>query len=296
MLLAFVENLRPRQWTKNLILFAGLIFSQNTGDMDLLLRAAIGCLIFCLVSGSVYVMNDIADAELDRRHPVKRDRPIASGRLPARPAAIGAVSLIVGCLIGSWLLGLGFLATAAGYLLLNVLYTFVLKRVIILDVLGIAAGFVLRAVGSVEVLREAADHVPLSPWLILCTFLLAMFLGFSKRRAEFVGSPGNGNLTRPTLHDYTELLLNLLIGGSFALTVTAYFLYTVSPGTIEQFQTGKLVLTVPFVIAGLARYLVLVFKDGGGARPHEILLTDGRIQLSVIGWIITTCLVIGLHR
>ena len=147
-----------------------------------------------------------------------------------------------------------------------------------------------------EVLREATDHIPLSPWLILCTALLAMFLGFAKRRAEFVQVQAGGGTIRPTLHDYTELLLNLLIGGSFALTVTAYILYTVSQGTIQQFQTGNLVLTVPFVITGMSRYLVLVFKDGQGGRPHEILLTDGRIQLSVLGWIITACLVIGLRH
>ena len=296
MLLAFIENLRPRQWTKNLILYAGLIFSQNTAEPELLLRATLGVLIFCLLSGSVYVMNDIADAEMDRRHPVKRGRPIASGRLPVRSAVVGAVLLVLASLAGAVALGPGFGLTALGYLLLNVFYTFVLKKIVILDVLGIALGFVLRAVGSVEVLRSATTHVPLSPWLILCTFLLAMFLGFSKRRAEFVHHQSTSGTIRPSLHDYTELLLNLLIGGAFALTVTAYFLYTVSQGTIEQFQTGKLVLTVPFVITGMGRYLVLVFKQNQGGRPHEILLTDGRIQLSVLGWIVTACLVIGLHR
>jgi len=295
-LIAFVENLRPRQWTKNLILFAGLIFSQNTAEPALLIRAALGCLVFCLLSGAVYVMNDLADAEMDRRHPIKKDRPIASGRLTARFALTGAAVLVIASLAAAFALGRGFGYTAGGYLLLNVVYTFVLKKIVILDVIGIAGGFVLRAVGSVEVLREATEHIPLSHWLILCTALLAMFLGFAKRRAEFVQEQAGTGTIRPTLHDYTELLLNLLIGGSFALTVTAYILYTVSTSTIEQFQTGNLVFTVPFVIIGMSRYLVLVFKDGQGGRPHEILLTDGRIQLSVLGWIIAACLIIGLRH
>ena len=295
-MIAFVENLRPRQWTKNLILFAGLIFSQNTAETGLLFRAAFGFFIFCLLSGAVYVMNDIADAAMDRRHPIKKNRPIASGRLDPRTAAFGAIGLVAMSLVSAFLLGRGFGFTAGGYLLLNVVYTFVLKKIVILDVLGIAGGFVLRAVGSVEVLREATDHIPLSPWLILCTALLAMFLGFAKRRAEFVVEQTGTGTIRPTLHNYSELLLNLLIGGSFALTVTAYILYTVSQGTIAQFQTGNLVFTVPFVVTGMSRYLVLVFKDGQGGHPDEILLTDGRIQLSVLGWIITACLVIGLRQ
>lgn len=296
MLIAFLENLRPRQWTKNLILFAGLIFSQNTAELALLLRAAAGCLLFCLLSGAIYVMNDIADVEMDRRHPSKKKRPIAAGRLAPRNAAVGAVMLTIISLGTAFLLGRGFGLTATGFFLLNVVYTFVLKKIVILDVLAIAGGFVLRAVGSVEVLREATEHIPLSPWLILCTALLAMFLGFAKRRVEFAEEKSGTGVIRPSLHDYSELLLNLLIGGSFALTVTAYILYTVSPGTVQQFQTGNLVLTVPFVITGMSRYLVLIFKDGQGGHPHEILLTDGRIQLSVLGWIVTACLVIGLRH
>ena len=146
MLIAFVENLRPRQWTKNLILFAGLIFSQNTAEPALLIRATLGCLVFCLLSGAVYVMNDLADAEMDRRHPIKKNRPIASGRLDGRFAVTGALILVAASLGAAFLLGTGFGFTAAGYLLLNIVYTFVLKKIVILDVLGIAGGFVLRAV------------------------------------------------------------------------------------------------------------------------------------------------------
>lgn len=295
-LIPVIQSLRPRQWTKNLILFAGLIFSQHTTDAALFWRATAGGLLFCLLSGVVYIFNDIKDVEHDRRHPVKRERPIASGRLAVRTAEIVALALALVALGGALLLGLRFAVIAALFLLLNVAYTHVLKRLVILDVVGIAIGFVLRAVASVEVLRGAAEHIPLSNWLILCTFLLALFLGFAKRRAEYMHVLPAGLETRPSLRFYNELTLNLLIGGTFALTITAYTLYTVSAGTVAQFNTWRLALTVPFVVWGLGRYLVLIFKDGQGGRPHEVLLTDIWIQMAVLGWIVTACLVIGLHK
>ncbi|MBU0743189.1 decaprenyl-phosphate phosphoribosyltransferase [bacterium] len=289
------ESLRPRQWTKNLILFAGLIFSQHATDPTLLWRATVGGILFCLLSGVVYIFNDIKDIEHDRRHPVKRERPLASGRLDVRAAEIAALVLAVVSLGGALLLGLRFALIAAMFLLLNVAYTHGLKRLVILDVVGIAIGFVLRAIASVEVLRDAAYHIPLSNWLILCTFLLALFLGFAKRRAEYMHVLPAGLETRPSLRFYNELTLNLLIGGTFALTVTAYAMYTMSPGTVAQFDTWHLVMTVPFVVWGLGRYLVLIFMDGQGSMPHEVLLTDIWIQLALLGWIVTACLVIGLQ-
>ncbi len=290
------ESLRPRQWTKNLILFAGLIFSQHTTDPALFWRATVGGVLFCLLSGVVYIFNDVKDVAHDRLHPVKRERPIASGRLDVRTAEIMALLLALVSLGGAMLLGLRFALVAALFLLLNVAYTHGLKRLVILDVVGIAGGFVLRAVASVEVLRDVVEHIPLSNWLILCTFLLALFLGFAKRRAEYMHVLPAGLETRPSLRFYNELTLNLLIGGSFALTITVYTLYTISQGTIAQFGTWHLVLTVPFVVWGLGRYLVLIFKDGQGDRPHEVLLTDIWIQLAVLGWIVTAWLVIGLHN
>ncbi|MBC8424769.1 decaprenyl-phosphate phosphoribosyltransferase [bacterium] len=291
-----VETLRPRQWTKNLILFAGLIFSQHTTNPALFWRAAAGAALFCLLSGVVYIFNDIRDVEHDRRHPVKCNRPIASGRLDVRAAEFVAIALALVSLACAVALGLRFAVVAALFLLLNVAYTHILKRLVILDVMGIAAGFVLRAVASVEVLRGAVEHIPLSNWLILCTFLLALFLGFAKRRAEYMHVRPAGRETRPSLRFYNEPTLNLLIGGTFALTITAYTLYTVSAGTIAHFDTWRLVLTVPFVVWGLGRYLVLIFKDGQGDQPHEILLTDLWIQLAVLGWIVTAYLIIGLDH
>ncbi len=289
-----VESLRPRQWTKNLILFAGVIFSQQLGNPDLAWRAVAGCLLFCMLSSSVYIFNDIKDVEHDRRHPHKRHRPIASGRLARRPAETAATVLGIAALGAALLLGLRFAMIASLFLLLNVAYTHGLKRVPILDVVGIALGFVLRAVASVEVLRDAAEHIPLSNWLILCTFLLALFLGFAKRRAEFLYERPDGQDTRPTLRHYNELTLNLLIGGTFASTIGAYVMYTVSVRTVEHFGTQWLLATVPFVVWGLGRYLVLIFKEQQGGRPHEVLLTDGWIQVAILGWIVMVCLVIGM--
>ncbi|MHB8078613.1 MAG: decaprenyl-phosphate phosphoribosyltransferase [Candidatus Krumholzibacteriia bacterium] len=294
--LAFLENLRPRQWTKNLILFAGVIFAQRVGYHDALLRALAGCLIFCLASGAIYVLNDVADAALDREHPYKKNRPIPSGRLPAATAAWLAVALAVFCLGAAALLGTTFALATGAFLLLNLLYTHVLKKVAILDVTGIAVSFVIRAVASVEVLRPVSPGIQLSNWLILCTFFLSLFLGFAKRRSELMKVRPTTGGTRPVLADYTETLLNTLIGITFTLTLMGYSLYTVWPGTVAHFGTSRLVFTLPFVFYGMGRYLYLVYRGGRGGRPHEILLNDPTIQLAVLGWVSVVFLLIDLRR
>jgi 4-hydroxybenzoate polyprenyltransferase len=293
---SLLVSLRPRQWTKNLLLFAGLVFSQSAADLPSIARAASGCLVFCLLSGAVYLFNDCIDAPQDRRHPLKRQRPIAAGRLPVAVAKRWALGLALAALAASWLLGVGFGATASAFAVLNLGYSLGLKRIVILDVVGIAVSFVLRAVASVEVLRPVQGAVPLSPWLILCTFLLALFLGFAKRRAEYVQEASANHATRPSLRHYGRRLLDVLVLSTFAATLTAYVLYTLAAGTVAQFGTTRLLFTAPFVAAGLGRYLVLVFKDDRGGRPHEILLTDPAIQVAVLGWITCVCLIIGLHR
>lgn len=295
MLLAFLENLRPRQWTKNLILFAGVIFAQMLGTPAYLVRALLGCVVFCLASGAVYVYNDVADVELDRLHPHKRLRPIASGRLPERRALLGAGMLMLLCLAGAWLLGRNFTLVTAVFFLHNIVYTRFLKRAVILDVVGIALSFVIRAVASVEVLSAIDPHIRISNWLLLCTFFLSLFLGFGKRRHEVINVQMAAQNTRPALAAYSEPLLNVMIGITFALTLMAYSLYTVWPGTVAHFGTNKLILTLPFVFYGMGRYLFLVYKEGRGGRPHEILLNDGALQLGVGGWILSVILIIGLH-
>lgn len=293
---ALLTSLRPRQWTKNLLLFAGLVFSQSAAEPSSVVRACLGFLVFCLLSGAVYLFNDCVDAPQDRRHPLKRHRPIAAGRLPVATARRWALGLGIVALAVSWLLGRGFGATATAFAALNLAYSLGLKRLVIVDVVGIAVGFVLRAVASVEVLRPVRGTVPLSPWLILCTFLLALFLGFAKRRAEYVQEAASNHAARPSLRRYGRRMLDVLVVGTFVATLGAYVLYTLATGTVAQFGTYKLLFTAPFVAAGLGRYLVLVFKDDRGGRPHEILLTDPAIQVAVLGWITTVCLIIGLHR
>ncbi|MFH1843407.1 MAG: decaprenyl-phosphate phosphoribosyltransferase [bacterium] len=293
--LAFLENLRPRQWTKNLILFAGVIFAQLFGTPAYVIQAGLGVLVFCLASGAVYIYNDAADVELDRLHPYKRLRPIASGRLPIRLAFYLAGLLMVACLFAAYLLGSNFCIVTGVFFLHNIIYTRLLKRAVILDVVGIAFSFVIRAVASVEVLREVVPSIHISNWLLLCTFFLSLFLGFGKRRHEVINVQPSGRKTRPALASYSEPLLNVMIGITFALTLMAYSLYTVWPGTIAHFGTNKLVYTLPFVFYGMGRYLFLVYKEGRGGRPHEILLNDVALQLGVGGWIASVILIIGLH-
>ncbi len=294
--LAFLENLRPRQWSKNLLLFAGLIFAQKYGQPDCLERAIYGFLVFCFASGAVYLLNDVVDAPVDRLHPYKRRRPVASGRLPVRVALAGSTLLMLGCLLAAWLLGKEFLMVTAGFFLLNVLYSRLLRRAVLLDVVGIAFSFVLRAVASVAVLLPVAPRTGLSKWLLLCTFFLSLFLGFSKRRNEVIQvSTAEGNRTRSSLSAYSEALLNALIGITFALTLMAYSLYTIWPTTVAHFGTTNLVFSLPFVFYGMGRYLFLVYKEGRGGRPHEILLNDLALQCAIGGWILTVLLIIGLR-
>jgi 4-hydroxybenzoate polyprenyltransferase len=290
---AFIESLRPRQWSKNLILFAGCIFAQKCGEPAFLSRAVLGCLIFCLASGAVYVYNDVVDLELDRLHPHKRKRPLASGRLTRRTALSLAGSLAVASLVAAWFLGHNFLGVTAAFFALNIVYSRLLKRAVILDVVSIAFSFVLRAVASVEVLSAAMPGIKISNWLLLCTFFLSLFLGFGKRRNELIHLHIESRNTRPALAAYSEPLLNIMIGITFVMTLMAYALYTVWPGTVAHFGTTHLVYTLPFVFYGMGRYLYLLYKEGRGGRPHEILLNDGALQLALVGWIVTVILIIG---
>lgn len=290
---AFLASLRPRQWTKNLLLFAGVIFAQKLGDPACVVRAVLGALIFCFASGVIYVFNDIVDRDLDRCHPHKRLRPIAAGRLPVAWAAKAGGVLLVVVLAAAALLGWAFLLGIVFFFTWNWLYTRVLKQVRVLDVTGIGMSFVIRATCGVLVLLPASAEVNLSPWLLLCTFFLSLFLGFCKRRDELLKMvPGAGE-TRPVLRGYSEPMLNALIGGSFALTAMAYALYTVWPDTVRHFGTRNLVFTLPFVLLGMGRYLYLVFLEDRGGRPHEILLVDKLLQVIVLGWVAVAIRIIG---
>jgi 4-hydroxybenzoate polyprenyltransferase len=284
---AFVASLRPRQWTKNLLVFAGLIFSRSLHDPVLGTRSLLAFVVFCLLSGGVYLINDVVDAERDRVHPQKRHRPVASGRLSPRLAFIGGVTLLVGVSAASFLLspGFGFVATAYAVLLAG--YSAGLKNVVIVDSLIIAGGFVLRALAGVVVL----DIEP-SYWLLQCTVLLALFLTFGKRRHELLALEGGATDHRPILSEYTPQLLDQMIAVVTASTLMAYALYTMSPETHARLGTTRLPLTIPFVLYGIFRYLYLLYRLDLGGNPSEIFLTDRAILLDVALWGLTVVLIL----
>jgi 4-hydroxybenzoate polyprenyltransferase len=281
-----IRELRLRQWTKNLVLFAGLIFSRNAGDPELGLRSLLGFVCFCLVSGGVYLLNDIADRESDQLHPVKRLRPVASGELSPGAAWASALILVAGAGGMAFALGRTFFVVFAIFLALNLLYSLKLKQVFGLDVLSIAIGFVLRAIAGVEVLKVAQPDIELSAWLLVCTLFLALFLGLGKRRAELAQLSGDAERHRKSLAKYSMPLLNQMIATASAATVISYSIYTISPGTVQKFHTEKLVYTIPFVVYGLWRYLYLVFERQGGGNPSEVLLTDVPTLVNVLLWIL----------
>ncbi len=284
-LAGLVATLRPHQWTKNTVLFAGLIFAGGLGDRGLVTLAVSGAVIFCLLSGAVYILNDIVDIEKDRRHPEKKLRPLASGMLPVGLAAVAAVVFAGVAVFWSYSIYPTFGHTSVGFLALNVLYSLVLRRMVILDVVAIAVGFVLRAVASVEVLRGAAPGTELSPWLLVCTFFLALFLGLGKRRAEVLTLGGGAGGHRASLEHYPPDFVNALIGIVTASTIVSYAIYTIWPGTVEKVGSAGLVYTVPFVVYGLFRYLYLVFAGGSGGKPSRVLVTDVPLVVNILLWV-----------
>lgn len=280
-----LTELRPRQWVKNGILFAGLIFSQNVREPHLLLRAIAGFLVFCAVSSAAYLINDFLDLERDRLHPEKRNRPMASGALrPAVGLAAAAVLLAVG-LAAAAKLSASFALVAVAYTLLIFAYSLVLKRVIILDVLAIAVGFVLRAIAGVEVVRAVDPTIQISPWLEVCTLFLALFLATGKRHQELVLLEQEAATHRRTLADYSPRLLDLMMGVMTAATLIAYATYTIAPATVAKFQSPALVYTIPFVAYGVFRYAYLVLERRSGGNPTEVLLTDAPLLINTLLWL-----------
>jgi len=280
-----ITTLRPHQWTKNTVLFAGLIFAGGLGDAHLVGLAVSGAVIFCLLSGAVYVLNDIVDLEQDRRHPEKKQRPLASGTLPIGLAATVAIVFAGVAVLWSYSIHPTFGHTSVGFLTLNILYSLLLRRMVILDVLAIAIGFVLRAVASVEVLRVAAPATELSPWLLVCTFFLALFLGLGKRRAEVIRLGDGAGTHRASLDHYPPDFVNALMGIVTASTIVSYAIYTIWPGTVEKVGSAGLVYTVPFVVYGLFRYLYLVLAGGRGGKPSRVLVTDVPLMVNILLWV-----------
>ena len=284
---SLVRTLRPEQWTKNLIVFAALLFGQRLLDPEAVTRSLAAFAVFCVLSGVVYLVNDLFDQDADRLHPTKRFRPIASGKLSSGVAVAWAGVLGAAALgAAAWLSPL-FGLIAATYLLLFVLYSRWLKHIVILDVMSIAIGFVLRTVAGAAVV-----DVPVSDWLLVCTVLLALFLGLSKRRHELTLLADNATGHRRILDEYNPYLLDQMIGVVTASTLMAYIIYCTSQETIERFGTRNLVLTVPLPIYGILRYLYLVHRRDGGGNPSELLITDRPLLICVALWGLVTTAVI----
>jgi 4-hydroxybenzoate polyprenyltransferase len=284
---ALIKAMRPRQWTKNVVLFAALVFDQQltVGNLPAILRTTAGFLIFCLLSGVVYIINDIADVEADRQHPDKRRRPIASGKLPIPVARTFVVIVLVVIIPLSVLLSPAFAAIAVSYLLLNLAYSFRIKHIPLLDVFAISLGFVLRVAAGV-VLIEVARF---SPWLYVVTTLGSLYLGFGKRRAELALLADGANAHRRVLDGYTLPLLDQLITIVSSTTIVAYSLYTFSAPNLPE--NHIMMLTIPFVIYGIFRYLYLIQVKHSGGAPEDVLLSDRPLQASIILWGISVLVV-----
>jgi 4-hydroxybenzoate polyprenyltransferase len=281
---AGVVALRPRQWLKNLLVFAGLVFAAKLGDAGRWLEAVAAFGAYCAISSSAYLVNDLRDREEDRLHPVKRARPIARGEMSSRAAIVLAVGLAAVAIAIAGVLGLVSVAFLLAFAGLQAAYTLSLKHVVLLDVLVIGALFVIRAAAG-----AAAVDVRISPWLLLCTALLALFLALAKRRGELVLVGARHTPGRPVLEGYSLELVDQLVAIVAASTVIAYSLYTLTAR-----DSKALLATVPFVIFGVFRYLLLVHRDDIGEEPEQVLLSDVPIILAVAGWIATAAAILAL--
>jgi 4-hydroxybenzoate polyprenyltransferase len=284
-----IKTLRPKQWVKNLFVFAPLVFSVKLFDLHSIILATKAFFSFCFISGALYTLNDLCDINEDRLHPVKRLRPLASGRLTKSAAiAIIIISAAIGLAL-AFSLNRNFLLIILGYLLLQVLYSSWLKHVVILDIFVVATGFLLRVIAGAVAIR-----VEISSWILICTILLALFLSMTKRRHEFFLLPGNATAHRPILKEYNPYLLDQMISVVTASTLIAYCLYTVSEETVAKFHTRNLILTTPFVLYGIFRYLYLVHQKNQGSTPEELVLKDKPLLADIILWIISVGLILYL--
>ena len=282
-----LASLRPEQWTKNLFVFAGTLFGGHLLDAGAMARATAAFVIFCALSGVVYLLNDLVDRAADQRHPLKRLRPIASGRLSPRIAAIAAALLGVVVVAAAMALSATFAWVCFAYLALLVSYSFVLKHLVIIDALTIAAGFVLRAAAG-----AIAVSVPISHWLLVCTTLLALFLVLSKRRHELTLLADGAVTHRPILNEYSPYLLDQMIAVVTASTLVGYSVYATSSETAVRLGTTRLGLTIPFVLYGIFRYLYLVHQKRAGGSPADLLLTDRPLLACVGLWALAVALIL----
>ena len=302
MLKALIKTMRPRQWTKNAFVLAALVFDRQLAHIPALIISLAGFLIFCLISSAVYIINDIADVEADRLHPKKRNRPIASGRLSVRVASIAALLIVIICLPAAWFLSKPFAIITTIYFLMMLAYSKWLKHIPLIDVLIIAAGFVLRVAAGVSLIVIER----FSPWLYVVTTLFALYIGFGKRRAELTmlannptiptpkedfntSQSGRNNQTRRVLDGYTIPFLDQLITIVSGTTIIAYSLYTFNAPNVPANHT--MMLTIPFLVYGIFRYLYLIQVKQEGGAPEELLLSDRPLQITVLLWMVSVLIV-----
>jgi len=269
---------RPKQWTKNGFVLAGVVFAGEARSASSVGYALLTFLAFCLLSGAVYAFNDVLDVEEDRKHPLKRLRPVASGEVPMPVAVAFSALLVIAGLALCFFVNVGVGAAGVAYLVLQAVYTPVLKHIAILDVMSISAGFVIRALAGV-----AAVAAPISPWLIVCTGLLTLFLGFSKRRHEIATLGDGAVIHRKNLRDYSVPLLDEMMNIMISATIIAYTLYTFT--VYERQNELFMMASIPFVVYGVFRYMLLVHRDGGG-NPDTLLLADRPLQITLFLWLV----------
>ena len=284
---SLVVSLRPQQWVKNTLIFGGLIFSRSLLHWDIVRLSLLAFAIFCMASSGIYLLNDLCDLAADRNHPLKRLRPLAAGKFDLNTARGAMCLLIAGSVTLASLVRPKFALVLGIYLLLNVAYSFVLKRLVILDVMTIAMGFVLRAVAGAVVIR-----VGVSPWLVLCTLMLALLMGFGKRRHELNLLQEEAQNHRQSLEGYSLQFLDLMMTITAGAALVTYALYTMADETVARFNSHSLVLTVPFVLYGIFRYLFLVHKRMGGGDPARLLVTDAPTLINLGFWVVTVCFIL----
>jgi 4-hydroxybenzoate polyprenyltransferase len=275
--------MRPQHWLKNVFVFAGLLFGRGWQDVSLISRVVIAAVAFCFTASGVYIINDIVDRDYDRRQGRNRDRPLAAGTVSVGVVIVQALALwAVGLGVGAWASG-GVFACLIIYVLLNLAYSFGLKRIVIVDVFIVAAGFMLRLLAG-----TAGVGIPPSRWLLVCGLMLTLFLGFAKRRAEISALSAGEMPSRAVLGSYRVGFLDMMLGISAANVIMSYSLYTVSVDTVHIHRTEKLIYTVPFVLYGVCRYIYLVHHAKGGDEPVGELTRDPHLLITMAGWLLVT--------
>jgi len=281
--------LRPKQYIKNIFIFAPLFFSLTFNDPEKILSSFYAFFVFCIAASGIYILNDIFDLEEDRQHPEKKHRPLASGQIKKKTAYIVMSALLLSALVISYIINLDFSFVLIGYIIINVLYSINLKHISVLDIVIIALGFLLRVVAG-----GVVTGIEISMWLIIMTFLLAIFLGLAKRREDVILS-GKGLKTRKNIDGYNLEFINASMVLMAGVIIVSYILYTVSPDVQEKFKTHNLFYTSFFVVVGVLRYMQITFVEENSGNPTNLLYKDKFLQAVIILWILSFLIVVFVH-